>query len=118
LGTLRTDLRLAGAGFFFDLDGGDFMGDGVSDAFLAVVALLLDERLLAVVLVAAVLLALLLDRVDAFLVVDLRVLADFCELAFVVFCPVDAPARARWAAVFVPASTVRRAGSPCLSGST
>ena len=59
LGTLRTDLGLVGAGFFFDLDGADFIGAGVSAFFFVVVVLLFDERLLVVFLVTPVLLALL-----------------------------------------------------------
>ncbi len=101
-----------------DLDGADFIGAGVSAFFFAVVVLLFDERLLVVFFVDPALLALLLDRPEAFLVVVWRVLADLRELAFVVFFRVRDPARARLAAVFVPASTVRRVGTPCLSGST
>ena len=70
LGTLRTDLRLVGAGFFFDFDGADFIGVGVGAFFSAVVALLFDERLLVVFLVDDVLLALLLERPDAFFAVE------------------------------------------------
>ena len=109
LGTLRTDLRLAGAGFFFDFDGADFMGAGVF-------ALPFDERLLVLFLVDDLVpLVLLLDRPGAFFVVAARVLAG---LAFAGLFLVDDPARARLAAALVPANTVSRAGSPCLSGST
>ena len=115
MGTLRTDLRLVGAGFFFDFDGADFIGAGVSALSWADVVLLFDGRLLVAFLVDAVLLVLLLDRPDAFFVVAARVLAG---LAFAGVLLVEDPARARLAAVFVPANTVSKAGSPYLSGST
>ena len=75
MGTLRTDLRLVGADFFFDFDGADFIGAGVSALSLADVVVLFDERLLVVFLVDGVLLVLLLDRPDTFFVVVPRVLA-------------------------------------------
>ena len=92
MGTLRTDLRFAGAVFFFDLDGADFIGADVFVVFLPVVVLLFDERLLVVFLVDPALLALPLDRLEAFLVAVFRVLADLVERAFVVFAGVDARA--------------------------
>ena len=66
MGTLRTDLRFVGVGFFFDLDGADFIGAGVSALSLADVVLLFVERLLVVFLVdGVVLLALLLECLPA-----------------------------------------------------
>lgn len=68
-----------GVDFFFDFGGADFMGAGVSALALADVVLLFVERLLAVSLVDGVLLALLLDRPDAFFVVAPRVLAGLAD---------------------------------------
>lgn len=118
MGTLRTDLRLVVVGFFPDFGGADFIGAGVFVVFLADVALLLVERLRVVFLVDAVLPALLLDWPDAFFVVALRLPAGLAGFAFAGVFLVDDPVRARLAAALVPASTVNRAGSPCLSGST
>jgi len=120
LGTLRTDLRLAGAGFFLDLGGADFMGAGVSASFFSGVALLLVERRVVVFLAddaRPVCLLLLLDRVDACFVVSLRVLAVFAALVSAGASGAADSALARLDAAFVPARTVNMTGTPCLSGS-
>jgi hypothetical protein len=70
LGTLRTDLGLAGVDLFLDFVGADFIGAGVSVSFLAGVDLLFRERLLVVFLPEDALLALLLERPDAFFAVE------------------------------------------------
>jgi hypothetical protein len=77
-----------------------------------VVALLAVVLVLDPVLVAAVLLAVFFS-VDVLLVARLPL--DFVRADFVL---ADLCARARLAAVLVPASTVSRAGAPCLAGST
>jgi len=134
LGTLRTGFGLAGTGFLPDLGGGDFIGAGVSASFLVGVAPLLGERLRGafsvggalwllllalpgVFLVEGALSALLLGPPGAFLVAERRVVAGLDGWALAGGSGADAATRAGLAAAFVPANTVSRTGTPCLSGS-
>jgi hypothetical protein len=93
-GTLRTDLRLAGVVLFLDFGGADFIGAGVS-AFLAEVDSLFRERLLVVFLDEDAVLALLLERLDAFFVVGRRARVDLVAGVFAGVFGVDDAARAR-----------------------
>jgi hypothetical protein len=95
LGTLRTDLRLAGVDPFLDFGGADFIGAGVSAFFSAGVDLLFRERLLVVFLDEDALVALLLELLDAFFVAERRDRVDLVAGAFDGVFGVDDAARAR-----------------------